>query len=258
MDLKMHGLQIDLDEKTIVKNVSLSVEKKEFVGIIGPNGSGKSTLLRAIYRMIQPKHGTILLDGQFLTSTDSTETAKRMAVVSQFNDTQFDFTVLEMVIMGRTPHKKWFHASNSKDYQIALDALAKVGLHGYEERSLASLSGGERQRIILARALAQQPELLILDEPTNHLDIKYQLQILSIVKNLGTGVLAVLHDLSLSALYCDRLYVLKDGAIAAEGPPDTILTPALIRSVYEVHCDIQKHPDTGCLSISYHPFCQPA
>lgn len=252
MELALKNVGVSINRKAIIQDVTLNVSKGEFVGIIGPNGSGKSTLLRTVYRLIKPSRGAILLDGEDLNHIKLTESAKKMGVVGQFNDVNFDFSVFEMVMMGRTPHKRWFGTDRKDDRQIALQAIKKVGLAGYEPREFSTLSGGERQRVILARALAQQPQVLILDEPTNHLDIKYQLQLLAIVASLGIGVLAVLHDLSLAAMYCHTLYVLKDGMLVDSGSPAEILTPQLIHKVYEIDCDIRKNPNTGCLSISYY------
>lgn len=256
MDLALNNINIKLGDKQIIQDVSMSVEKGEFVGIIGPNGSGKSTLLRTIYRIIEPTNGTILFDGQNLKNVKLSESAKKMGVVGQFNSMSFDFTVFEMVMMGRTPHKSLLGADKPEDYEIALEAIRKVGMEKQANRSFSTLSGGEKQRIILARALAQQPKLLVLDEPTNHLDIKYQLQILSIVKSLGIGILAALHDLSLAAMYCNKLYVMKDGQLITSGVPNKILTPQLVREVYEIECDIKENPDTGYLAITYYPDCQ--
>lgn len=253
MELSLHHVNIELNKKKIIEDVSLSVKNGEFVGIIGPNGSGKSTLLRSIYRIIEPNSGTILLDGQDLKKIKLAESAKKMGVVGQFNTINFDFTVFEMVLMGRTPHKNSLETDTRQDYEIATEALRKVGMENHAHRSFSTLSGGEKQRIILARALAQQPKLLILDEPTNHLDIKYQLQTLSIVKSLGIGVLAALHDLSLAAMYCDKLYVVKSGKVITSGKPQDILTPQLIRDVYEIECDIKENPTTGYLAITYYP-----
>lgn len=255
MDLALHHINIDAGQKKIIHDVSLAVQNGEFVGIIGPNGSGKSTLLRAIYRIIQPNSGTILLGGQDLRNIKLAESAKKMGVVGQFNTINFDFTVFEMVMMGRTPHQKQFGGNTAEDYDIVLEAIKKVGMQQYLHCSFSALSGGEKQRIVLARALAQKPELLILDEPTNHLDIKYQLQILSIVKALGIGVLAALHDLSLAAMYCDTLYVLKAGEVIAHGAPNEILTSQLVRNVYEIECDINENPN-GQLAITYYPAYQ--
>lgn len=258
MDLALQNINITLGEKKIIQDVSLAVQNGDFVGIIGPNGSGKSTLLRSIYRVIEPNSGTILLGGQDLKKIKLAESAKKMGVVGQFNTVDFDFTVFEMVMMGRTPHKSLLGSDKAGDYEISLEAIRKVGMEKYTNRNFSTLSGGEKQRIILARALAQQPQLLILDEPTNHLDIKYQLQILSIVKSLGIGVLAALHDLSLAAMYCNKLYVLKDGKLITSGIPNQILTSELVRDVYEIKCDIRENPDTGYLAITYYPTCQPA
>lgn len=258
MDLVLKNINVSLGDKNIIQDISLAVAKGEFVGIIGPNGSGKSTLLRTIYRIIQPNSGTIILDGKNLKDIKLAESAKKMGVVGQFNTINFDFTVFEMVMMGRTPHKGLLGSDKPVDYEISLEAIRKVGMESHINRSFSTLSGGEKQRIILARALAQQPQLLILDEPTNHLDIKYQLQILSIVKSLGIGVLAALHDLSLAAMYCNKLYVLKDGNVITSGIPNKILTPELVRDVYEIECDIKEDPDTGYLAITYYPTCRHA
>ncbi|EGO65499.1 ABC transporter ATP-binding protein [Acetonema longum] len=253
MDLLLDQVRVDLCRNNIVKDISLSVKKGEFVGLLGPNGSGKSTLLRTAYRVIKPTSGTILLGGENLQELKLSESAKALGVVSQFNHLNFDLTVFEIVMLGRTPHKTALSTDQPEDYAIAWEALRQVGMEDYADRSFTSLSGGEKQRIILARTLAQQPQILVLDEPTNHLDIKYQLQLLSIVKSLGIGVLAALHDLNLACMYCDTVYVLKGGKLAASGPPDQILTPELVRDVYEIDCSIYKNPATGYLSIVYCP-----
>ncbi len=174
-----------------------------------------------------------------------------MGVVGQFNNLGFDFSVYDMVMMGRTPHKNLMEADNKEDYEIVHNALKKVDLTTYSDRSYLTLSGGEKQRVILARAIAQEPKFLILDEPTNHLDIKYQLQIFSIVKSLKIGVLAALHDLSMAATYCDILYVVKNGEIVTYGKPNEILTKELIKSVYEIDCEIYTNPITGEMAIAY-------
>ncbi|MDR0730232.1 MAG: ABC transporter ATP-binding protein, partial [Treponema sp.] len=215
MNLEVNHVSIDLSRRDIVKDVSLKVEEGQFVGLIGPNGSGKSTLLKAIYKVLSPREGAIFLNGEDLIRARPRLIARSMAVVGQFNELDFDFSVREMVMMGRTPHKTLLEQDTQEDFEITARALALVDLGAYADRSYQSLSGGEKQRVVLARAIAQEPQLLVLDEPTNHLDIKYQLQILSIVKKLGIGVLAALHDLSLAAEYCDYLYVLHSGSLAA-------------------------------------------
>ncbi|HCQ89196.1 MULTISPECIES: ABC transporter ATP-binding protein [unclassified Clostridium] len=253
MNLKVDNIQVALSGADIIKDISLYVDSGQFVGIIGPNGCGKSTLLKSIYKVIKPKQGSVFLDEKDVLKSSPKSISKTMGVVGQFNDMSFDFTVYEMVMMGRTPHKNLMQSNNKSDYEIVNEALKKVDLVSYSNRSYLTLSGGEKQRVILARAIAQQPKFLILDEPTNHLDIKYQLQILSIVKSLEVGTLAALHDLSLAATYCDILYVLKSGEVIASGVPNEILTKELIKHVYEIDCEIYKNPVTGGLAIAYNP-----
>ncbi|WP_282935188.1 ABC transporter ATP-binding protein [Paenibacillus sp. RC67] len=253
MELKVSDIAVSLSGTDIVKNISLQVGSGKFVGIIGPNGCGKSTLLKSIYKVLKPRKGSVFLDDRDVVKSSPKSIFRKMAVVGQFNDMSFDFTVHEMVMMGRTPHKHLMESDRKEDYGIVNEALQKVDLLGYSDRSYSTLSGGEKQRVILARAIAQQPEFLVLDEPTNHLDIKYQLQILSIVKSLRIATLAALHDLSLAAMYCDVLYVVKGGRVVASGRPDEVLTKELIRQVYEIDCEIYTHPINGRLAISYSP-----
>ena len=253
MNLTVKDISVTLGENEIVKKVSLNTSDNSFVALLGPNGSGKSTLLRSIYRVLKPSGGTILFDGKDSMDISNKTLAKDMAVVSQFNNLNFDFTVREIVMMGRTPHLNMFQTESTKDYEIVDSALEKVGMKHYGERSYASLSGGEKQRIMLARAIAQEPKLLILDEPTNHLDVRYQLQILSIVKGLGINVLAALHDLTLASQFCDYLYLLKDGEINCQGKPGEVLTKETIKRVYDIDCEILKAPNTDGLLISYYP-----
>ena len=253
MDLKLEHISVTVDNQKIVKDVSLAVATGQFVGMIGPNGSGKSTLLKTVYRVLKPSGGKIFFGGENIQSMRIGALAKNMGVVGQFNNVNFDFTVMEMVLMGRTPHKKMLSTDNEQDRLVALAAIAKVGMTESINRSFLTLSGGEKQRVILARTLTQQPRFLILDEPTNHLDIKYQLQLLGTVKSLGIGILAALHDLNLAAMYCDKLYVLKDGKIVAAGMPADVLTEDLIRDVYNIDCHVDVDLRTKCVSIVYRP-----
>lgn len=245
MKLAVEDLAVSMAGKHIIRDIGMQVKTGEFVGIIGPNGSGKSTLLRSVYRVSQPSAGWIGLDGEDLYGLSTREVARRMAVVRQESSVEFDFSVLEIVMMGRSVHKRLFQADTALDIGICEDALERVGMREYGQRSFFSLSGGEKQRVLIARALAQQASFLVLDEPTNHLDIRYQLQVLDLVKMLGVTVLSALHDLNLAAMYCDRLYVMKDGEIVASGPPDEVLSPGLIRTVFEVEADVIMHPFTG-------------
>lgn len=243
MKLSIENIDVALGNKTIVQDVSIKVNKGEFVGLIGPNGSGKSTLLKTIYRICKPKSGIIYIDDKNLFTMPIKDMARELGVVSQFNNVAFEIKVEDMVLMGRTPHKKMLENDNEYDYKIVKEMLYKVDMLHCAKRSFSTLSGGEKQRVLLARALAQQVELLILDEPTNHLDIKYQIQILNLVKSLGITVVVALHDLNLAAAYCDKLYVMHNGSVVANGKPKDILTPQLIKEVYEVDCTIHTQQE---------------
>ena len=254
IELSSKGLDAHLGGKRILKNINIHIADKEFVGIIGPNGSGKSTLLRCIYRTLKPSSGSIFINNTILENLPIKETAKKIAVVSQHNEIGFDFSVLDMVLIGRSPHKKFMERDNQKDYQIALKSLEKVGMENFKERNFSSLSGGEKQRIILARALAQDTKCLILDEPTNHLDIKYQLQFMSIAKELDITIISAIHDLNLAAIYCDKIYALKDGEIIDYGVPKDVLSKELIKDLYDVNSEIILDKDTGLINIIFKPF----
>ena len=253
MKIVCDEVTILLAGKKIVASVTLKAKNKQFVGIIGPNGSGKSTLLKAVYRLLKPASGTIFIDNQKLESLSIKESAQKMAVVSQHNHYNFDFTVQEVVLMGRSPHKKQMERDNEHDYAIVNDALIKVEMENYKDRIFSTLSGGEQQRIVLARAFAQQTEFLILDEPTNHLDIKHQLQILNIIRKLDITAIVALHDLNIAAMYCDFLYVLQEGEIKAAGVPQEVLTTKLLKDIYEVDANIFTDSETGILSVIYKP-----
>jgi iron complex transport system ATP-binding protein len=251
MQLTIDGIHVTLAKTKIVKNISVHVHDGQFVGIIGPNGCGKSTLLKSVYKALKPSQGTVRLDTMDILKTRQRTVAKYLAVVGQFNETGFDFPVYEMVMMGRSPHKHLMETDSREDKEIADMALRMVNLEHLANRSFLSLSGGEKQRVILARAIAQRPHILILDEPTNHLDIKHQLQIMRAVKSLRIGVLAALHDLQIAAEYCDYLYVMKQGELFAQGDPGNLLTRELIREVYDVECETFVNPVTGKPGIVY-------
>ena len=250
MNIKTDNIQVSFGSKPILHDISLAIQDKEFVGIIGPNGSGKSTFLKCLYRVLQPSGGKIFFDGTELSSLSHRDTALKMAVVAQHSTVNFDFSVLEMVLMGRSPYKGLLDRDQLDDYEIARHALAQVGLSDFESRNFNTLSGGEQQRVILARALAQRTECLVLDEPTNHLDIKYQLELMTIVKRLDATVVSAIHDLNLAAIYCDRIIALKDGHIVCSGTPQDVLSSDTIRHIYGVSAMVQTLPD-GRLNIIY-------
>lgn len=250
MNIQTDTIQVSFGSKTILHDISLAIQDKEFVGIIGPNGSGKSTFLKCLYRVLQPSGGKIYFDGTELSSLSHHDTALKMAVVAQHSTVNFDFSVLEMVLMGRSPYKGLLDRDQLDDYEIARHALSEVGLSDFESRNFNTLSGGEQQRVILARALAQRTECLVLDEPTNHLDIKYQLELMTIVKRLEVTVVSAIHDLNLAAIYCDRIIALKDGHIVCSGTPQDVLSSDTIRHIYGVSAMVQTLPD-GRLNIIY-------
>lgn len=240
MKISAEHMELSYGSTQILKDVSMDSKAKEFVGIIGPNGSGKSTLLKCIYRVLKPDGGCVYLGNENLKDMSYRDSARKMAVVAQHNYYNFEFSVREVALMGRAPHKKTLERDNAEDYAIVEEALKTVGMEKLANRSFSTLSGGEQQRVILARALAQQTPCLILDEPTNHLDITHQLQLMKMVKNLNVTVISAIHDLNIAAAFCDRLYVLKNGKIVGNGTPEEVLTTEFIREVYQVETELVK------------------
>lgn len=245
MSLQLDHLSVDIAGRRIVTGIDLAVSNHEFAGLVGPNGSGKSTILKTIYRVHMPSAGRVLLDGTDLLSLRPRDAARRIAVVTQESTSEFDFTVAEMVMIGRTPHKRSFDRDTDTDHSIVGQAIERVGCEPLTYRRFNTLSGGEKQLVLIARALAQEADHLILDEPTNHLDIHHQVEILEIVAGLGVTVLAALHDLSLAALFCHTIHVLSAGQMVTAGPPGAVLTPETIRHAYGADVLVIDHPDTG-------------
>jgi iron complex transport system ATP-binding protein len=245
VSLRLDELSVDIAGRRIVTGINLTVGDRQFSGLVGPNGSGKSTILKAIYRVHRPSAGRVLLDGTDLLALAHKDTARRIAVVTQESASEFDFNVREMVMIGRTPHKRSFERDTAADHEIVDQAIDRVGCDRLALRRFNTLSGGEKQLVLIARALAQQADHLILDEPTNHLDIHHQVEILELVSGLGVTVLAALHDLSLAALFCQAIHVLRAGQLVAAGPPAAVLTPDTIREAYGADVLVIDHPDTG-------------
>lgn len=237
----------------ILDHISVVVQPQELMGLLGPNGSGKSSLLRTVYRVLKPHSGTVWLDDDNVWCLTVRQVAQRTAVVTQEREGEFDFTVSEIVLMGRYPHQRMFQGESAADMRIVAEALARVGLIGFEERPFHTLSGGEKQRVLIARALAQQARLLVLDEPTNHLDIHYQIEIMRLVRNLKVTTLAAMHDLNLAAYFCDRICLIHQGRVVAVGTPEEVLTPQTIQMVYGIAAEVQLHPRTGKLNIVFLP-----
>ena len=238
--------------REILRGVDFRVEEGEFVGLIGPNGSGKSTFLKNVYKVLRPQAGELTLMGDDLLAMSNREMAQRLAVMVQEQEAAFDFTVEEVVMMGRQARRRLLETDSREDRALVGEILARTGLASLREQGFSTLSGGEKQRVLIARALVQDTPCLILDEPTNHLDIKYQLQLMELVRVLGRTVVAAIHDLNLAALYCQRLYVMKAGRVAASGTPEEVLTPELLREIYEVEAEVARD-SRGCLRIFFQP-----
>jgi iron complex transport system ATP-binding protein len=245
VSLELRDLSVDIAGRRIVSDIGFTVPDRSFAGLLGPNGSGKSTILKAIYRVHRPATGRVLLDGADLLAMQPRAAARRVAVVAQEFTLEFDFTVTEMVMIGRTPHKRAFDRDDEADREIVDRAIRQVGCQGLAQRGFNTLSGGEKQRVLIAQAIAQGADHLILDEPTNHLDIRYQVEILELVAALDITVLAAIHDLSLAALFCDTVHLITGGRLIAGGPPESVLTADAVRDAYGTDVLIIAHPETG-------------
>ncbi|AUU85294.1 ABC transporter ATP-binding protein [Leclercia sp. LSNIH1] len=244
MTLSLSGLQVTFQSRQVLNNINLHLEAGEIVGLLGPNGSGKSTLLRCLAGLL-PRHAHhIQLNGTPLNKISVRDRAKQLAFVPQHAGVDGDLCVEQIVRLGRTPHRRGLFGWSEKDDQAAEHAIRLMKLAGLRHRLWRQLSGGERQRCQIARALAQQPRLLILDEPTNHLDIEYQLELMTLITQLPITVVVALHDLNLAANYCHRLVLLKSGSVIASGPPDAVLTPELIERAWHVQADVMKQGKT--------------
>lgn len=248
MRLDVEGVSVDAGAVRLVEDITMRVDSGAFVGLVGPNGSGKSTLLRCVYRALRPAGGAVLLDGVEAHGMEPRAAARVLAALPQESSAEFDFTVAEVVAMGRLPHAGRTAAG---DRDICAAAMARTGVAHLAGRGFLALSGGEKQRVLIARALAQQPRVLVLDEPTNHLDIAHQLDVLSLVRSSGLTALAALHDLNLAAAHCDLLYVIAGGRVVASGPPHEVLRPALLAEVFGVRAHPVRHPETGAVQLLF-------
>lgn len=239
--IKAIELTFFYDNNEVISSLSLEVPKGSHIGILGPNGSGKTTLLKLITKLLKPTSGKIELLGEALEKWDGIQLAKKVAVVPQRTTVYFPFTALEITLMGRAPHLGGLELESEKDIEIAREAMEKTATWELRNRSMEELSGGEAQRVILARALAQQPEILLMDEPTTHLDIKRQIAIMELItqlnRSVGLTVVTISHELNLITRYVDYLFLMKKGKIAREGEPRVALTKESIREVYEA--DVQ-------------------
>jgi iron complex transport system ATP-binding protein len=240
--LTVEHLDAGYGDVLALEDASLAVAPGAFLGVLGPNGCGKTTLLRAMRGTLRPRRGKVLLEGRDLHSIDRKSLARTMAFLPQDLGVELDFTVLEMTLMGRTPHVSRFARESAADRRAAQRAMEQANVLHLADRAVTTLSGGERQRALVAMCLAQEPKILLLDEPTNHLDLAHQLSILDLIARLnreGLAVVAVFHDLNLAAEYCSRLVLLKTGRIAAIGTPAEVITETMIEGVYGVRVTVE-------------------
>ena len=251
--LKVSEINFAYGDRMVLHDVSFQVAPGDFLGIIGPNGSGKSTLLKNLNRILPYKGGKVELEGMELSKIPYRELARRLAYVGQDIQVTFAFTVEDVVLMGRHPHVQRFKGEEASDWQVVREVMEATGITHLSSRVITELSGGERQRVLLAKALAQEPDLLLLDEPTSHLDIKHQVEFFDLLRELnaerGLTVITVLHDLNLAALYCRQLLLLNQGRVFAFGPPEEVLSKENIQQVYHTQVEIYAHPLTGLPQI---------
>ena len=244
--LKISNLSGGYGEKTVIKDISLKINKGDFMGLIGPNGCGKTTLLRLLSKIIKAKSGVVHLEGEDIAKMGLKEFCKKAAFVQQDTFINFPFTVFEIVMMGRIPHLKRLQQETKKDLDIVNNALEMTDTLSLKDKFINELSSGERQRVIIAKALAQEPSLLFLDEPTSHLDIGHQIQILDLLSKLNRQnnltILIVMHDLNLASEYCNRLVLLNEGEIFKEGQPSDVLTYQNIEAVYKTIVVVNDNP----------------
>jgi iron complex transport system ATP-binding protein len=247
--LTIQSLCARYGERRVLDGISLQLNCGEVLAVIGPNGVGKSTLIRTISGVLHPCGGRIAIDGKDLARLSHSDRARRLAVVPQATQLPEAYTVYQTVLLGRTAYMNWFGKAAPKDHEQVLQALNKTNTLDLAERMVGQLSGGERQRVLLARAIAQGAPYLLLDEPTTFLDLQHQSGLLNLVRRLSKdknlGVLMVLHDLNLASLYADRVAILTDGKITAQGSPAQVLTEDRLTSIYRVPVHVIPHPDYG-------------
>ncbi|MCY3661487.1 MAG: ABC transporter ATP-binding protein [bacterium] len=229
------GIDLRLGASDVLSGAQLCTRPGQVVGLIGPNGSGKSSLLRCLYGMLRPSRGAVLIDDKAIESMSQRSIARAIAVVAQDASADgIDITVGEFVLLGRHVHRADHEGFTDDDFKVALDGLELVDLSGFAERHLHEMSGGERQRVMIARCIAQQSPVILLDEPTNHLDVRYQHEVLTLVRQLKNDTIVVLHDLNLAGRYCDHLALLDRGSVVHQGRPDDVLRSDVLEPVYGI------------------------
>jgi len=253
MKLKVKNISFSYDSVEVLGDISFELKQGEILGIVGPNGSGKTTLLRCINKVLKPKGGVVFLDDINLALIRQKEIAQKIGVVPQNSTHRFPFTVFDIVLMGRFPHKGRFDKEKEEDFDIVDRYLSLSGISHLASRLITEISGGEHQKVVIARALAQKPQVLLLDEPTLHLDINHQIELLELLKVLAKDenliVIMVSHDLNLAARYSDKILILKEGKIYQAGLPEEVITYQCIKEVYGIETEIIRSQITNSLNI---------
>ncbi len=254
--LRIMGVEFSYGSEAVLKGVSIEIPQGEMLSIIGPNGAGKTTLLRCINRILKPRKGVIMVNGKSIEGISRREIARKMGYVPQSTHQVFPNTVFDVILMGRRPHFAW--KCNEKDIEKVLETLKMLGIENLAMRDITELSGGQQQKVFIARALAQEPEILLLDEPTSNLDIKHQLEVMNIIKSItnekGITAIMAIHDLNLASRYADRVIMMHEGRIFAAGSPEEVLTPENIREVYGVEAEVLCGKDGKPLILPLRPY----
>jgi len=243
MKLKVKDVEFSYASVPVLKDVCIELAASEMLGVVGPNGAGKSTLIRCIDRILVPQKGSIVLDGREIKEMRLLELAKKMGYISQSTSQIFPATVFDTVLMGRRPHLGW--RSSEKDTEKVLEMLQMLNIEEFAMRDINELSGGQQQKVFIARALTQEPDVLLLDEPTSNLDIRHQLEVMDIIKNIvrekGIAAIMAIHDLNLASRYADRILMMNSGKIFSAGDPVSVLTPTNIKRVYGVEAEVNNN-----------------
>jgi iron complex transport system ATP-binding protein len=251
--IRVEDVSVALGGTSILDAVSMAVDEGELVGLVGPNGAGKTTLLRCLSGVLSPDDGVVTVDGDAVEALGARETSRRIAVVPQDTHLAFDFSVRDVVAMGRTPHRGRFDRATNEDHDAVERAMDRTAVAQFADKPITAVSGGERQRVVLARALAQAAPVLLLDEPTASLDVNHQVRTLDLVADLvddGRTAVAAIHDLSLAARYCDRLVLLADGGVVAAGPPERVLERATVADAFDADAAVVDDPVTGTPAVT--------
>ncbi len=255
--LALEGVDFGYGQPLVLRGLTLRVAAGEMVGLLGPNGSGKTTILRLLTGALAPRQGAVLVDGRPRQTHSRRDLGRQLALAPQEIEIAFDFRVRDLVLMGRGPYVHWLRGETAHDRAVASQAMAHVGILDLAERLYRTLSGGEKQRVVLAMALAQEPRVLLLDEPTSNLDLAHQALLLDLVRQLnrerGLTVLSIMHEVNMASMYCDRLVLLRDGGILADGPPEAVITEDLILRGYGAAVRVIPHPESGRPQVMLRP-----